>query len=150
MNFLGKIFVAILLVPLFFLALWLSVFNYAWMSVTIEQISKRCRCPSISSDEEFKTFALQKILSHSSDVMKIYRRNIELDASYIPHSSPSSRKWTHFYWSYTRSVTFYFEDPPGPGLFRDPWSYLFSVNSDECGRVMSVVGFITPNRRSVL
>ena len=138
MGILGKIFVAILLVPLSFFALVLTVFIAGGIFVTIDDFSKRCKVPSISSEEQFKVFALEKMLSLSETAGGIYQSNILMDPNYVPPSSSSYWRWSWSYWSHIRGATFRLLDPPGqePSRYRAGRPFQVSFTVDECGRVL--------------
>lgn len=110
---------------------------FAFVAYGLEDISKRCICPIIISDQDFRQFALEKML-HYREPRELYQQNLAVNPDYRIRESISARTWSYTYWSYIRSGDFRIQEPPDDSHKSNIRSFDFIITADECGRVLNV------------
>ena len=122
---------------LVFSVLFGAVVVYVFVDTDLKNISKRCICPIIISDEDFRQFALEKMLQYR-EPRELYQQNLAINPDYRIRESIRARTWSYTYWSYIRYGDFRLQAPSDPSLKSNTRSFDFIITADECGRVLNV------------
>lgn len=110
---------------------------YVFVDTDLKNISKRCICPTIISEEDFRQFALEKMLQYG-DPRILYQENLDVNPDYKITGIIGTRRWSYTHWSYIRGASFRLQAPPDHSHKSNIRSFDFSIDADECGRVLNV------------
>jgi hypothetical protein len=110
---------------------------YVFVDTDLKNISKRCICPTIISEEDFRQFALEKMLQYG-DPRILYQENLDVNPDYKITGIIGTRRWSYTHWSYIRGASFWLQAPPDHSHKSNIRSFDFSIDADECGRVLNV------------
>jgi hypothetical protein len=110
---------------------------YVFVDTDLKNISKRCICPTIISEEDFRQFALEKMLQYG-DPRILYQENLDVNPDYKITGIIGTRRWSYTHWSYIRGASFGLQAPPDHSHKSNIRSFDFSIDADECGRVLNV------------
>ena len=122
---------------LVFSVLFGAFFVYVFVDTDLKNISKRCICPTIISEEDFRQFALAKMLQHG-DPRVLYQQNLDVNPDYKITEIIGTRRWSYTHWSYIRGANFRLQAPSDHSQKSNIGSFEFSIDADECGRVLHV------------
>jgi hypothetical protein len=114
-----------------------SSFIFLDIAFNLTKIPKRCICPTINSDEDFRQFALEKMLQYG-DPRILYQENLDVNPDYKITGIIGTRRWSYTHWSYIRGASFRLQAPPDHSHKSNIKSFDFSIDADECGRVLNV------------
>ncbi|MCA3363608.1 MAG: hypothetical protein ING08_03985 [Roseomonas sp.] len=110
---------------------------YVFVDTDLKNISKRCICPTIISDGDFRQFALDKMLQYG-DPRVLYQQNLDVNPDYKITEIIGTRRWSYTHWSYIRGANFRLQAPSDHSQKSNIGSFEFSIDADECGRVLNV------------
>ena len=122
---------------LVFSVLFGALVVYVFVDTDLKNISKRCICPTINSDEDFRQFALEKMLQYG-DPRVLYQQNLDVNPDYKITEIIGTRRWSYTHWSYIRGANFRLQAPSDHSHKSNIGSFEFSIDADECGRVLNV------------
>ena len=122
---------------LVFSVLFGALVVYVFVDTDLKNISKRCICPTIISEEDFRQFALEKMLQYG-DPRILYQENLDVNPDYKITGIIGTRRWSYTHWSYIRGASFRLQAPPDHSHKSNIRSFDFSIDADECGRVLNV------------
>ena len=122
---------------LVFSVLFGALVVYVFVDTDLKNISKRCICPIIISDEDFRQFALEKMLQYR-EPRELYQQNLAVNPDYKISGFIGTRTWSYTYWSYIRYGDFRIQEPPDHSHKSNIRSFDFMITANECGRVLNV------------
>ena len=112
-----------------------SSFIFLDIAFNLTKIPKRCICPTINSDENFRQFALEKMFVYKAP-RELYQQNLRVNPNYKITEIIGPRIWSYTYWGYIRYANFRLQEPPDDSGKNNIIMFDFSIKADECGRVL--------------
>jgi hypothetical protein len=112
-----------------------SSFIFLDIAFNLTKIPKRCICPTINSDEDFRQFALEKMFVYKAP-RELYQQNLRVNPNYKITEIIGPRRWSYTHWSYIRGANFRLQAPSDHSHKSNIGSFEFSIDADECGRVL--------------